>query len=105
RRPGVWRGVLHEATDQAGMFEPVVKKIFKVGSAEELGPMVAAAAAEALAPPRRPVYVEVPTDLLGAEVGEAEPPALAEAAPPAAPDDEHLAQAVELLDRAKRPLI
>ena len=25
RRPGVWRGVLHEATDQAAMFEPVVK--------------------------------------------------------------------------------
>src|SRR5436305_6079271 len=23
RRPGVWRGALHEATDQAAMFEPV----------------------------------------------------------------------------------
>ena len=26
RRPGVWRGVLHEATDQAAMFRPVVKQ-------------------------------------------------------------------------------
>jgi acetolactate synthase-1/2/3 large subunit len=105
RRPGVWRGVLHEATDQAGMFEPVVKKVFKVGSAEELGSVVAEAAAEALAPPRRPVYVEVPTDLLSAEAGEAGPSGRPETPPPAAPDEQHLAQAVELLDRAKRPLI
>src|SRR5918997_3761001 len=30
RRPGVWRGVLHEATDQAGMFAPVVKETMQV---------------------------------------------------------------------------
>src|SRR4051794_518458 len=63
RRRGVWRGVLHEPADRAGMLEPVVKKVFKVSAAEELGPLVAEAAAEALAPPRRPVYVKVPTDL------------------------------------------
>src|SRR3954470_4873565 len=90
RRPGVWRGVLHETADQAGMFEPVVKKVFKVSAAEELGPLVAEAAAEALAPPRRPVYVEVPTDLLGAEAGEAPSAAQAAPAPPAAPDERHL---------------
>src|SRR5919107_5550021 len=51
RRHGVWRGVLHEATDQAAMFEPVVKQVFRVSAAEELGSMVAQAAVSALAPP------------------------------------------------------
>jgi thiamine pyrophosphate-dependent acetolactate synthase large subunit-like protein len=104
RRPGVWRGVLHEATDQAAMFEPVVKRTFQAREAGEVGALVAAAAREAMTPPRRPVYVEVPTDLLGAEAdGEA-----AEATPPPrppAPDAERLSQTVELLDRARRPLI
>jgi acetolactate synthase-1/2/3 large subunit len=67
---------------------------------------VAQAAAEAMRPPRRPVYVEVPTDLLGAEVGAdgAEPAPAPEWVAPQ-PDEHHLAQAVELLDHARRPLI
>ena len=43
RRPGVWRGVLHEATDQAAMFMPVVKEAIRVRSAGEIGPAVARA--------------------------------------------------------------
>jgi len=106
RRPGVWRGVLHEATDQAAMFEPVVKRTFQAREAEQVGPLVAQAAAEAMRPPRRPVYVEVPTDLLGAEVGAegAEPAAAPDWVAPQ-PDEQHLAQAVELLEHARRPLI
>jgi thiamine pyrophosphate-dependent acetolactate synthase large subunit-like protein len=60
RRPGVWRGVLHEATDQAAMFVPVVKEAIRVHSADEIGPAVARAARAAVAPPARPVYVEIP---------------------------------------------
>jgi acetolactate synthase-1/2/3 large subunit len=104
RRPGVWRGVLHEATDQAAMFEPVVKRTFRLGSADEAGATIEAAARVAMTPPRRPVYVEIPTDLLGAEAeagAEAEP---ASGQPPA-PDEDHLARAAELLDRSRRPLI
>jgi thiamine pyrophosphate-dependent acetolactate synthase large subunit-like protein len=104
RRPGVWRGVLHEATDQAAMFEPVVKATVRVRSADELGGAIARAAAIAQTPPRRPVYVEIPTDLLSAEAGapaETDTPA---GAPPA-PDEQHLAQATKLLERARRPLI
>src|SRR5688572_23624385 len=70
RRPGVWRGVLHEATDQAAMFEPVVKKVVRVHAADELSHAVSEAARVALAPPMRPVYLEVPTDLLSADVAE-----------------------------------
>jgi thiamine pyrophosphate-dependent acetolactate synthase large subunit-like protein len=103
RRHGVWRGVLHEATDQAAMFAPVVKHTIRVREAAQLGHAVAEAAAVALTPPQRPVYLEVPTDLLAAEAdGDA-----GSAAPPRAPraDDEHLARAAEMVERSRRPLI
>jgi thiamine pyrophosphate-dependent acetolactate synthase large subunit-like protein len=104
RRPGVWRGVLHEATDQAGMFEPVVKRTYRVRKAEEVGMTIDAAARVALTPPRRPVYVEIPTDLLSAEATGAPEPT-ASAAAVVAPDDQHLSRAAGLLEHARRPLI
>jgi thiamine pyrophosphate-dependent acetolactate synthase large subunit-like protein len=103
RRPGVWRGVLHEGTDQAAMFEPVVKRTFRVSEAEDVGAVVESAVREAMTPPRRPVYVEVPTDLLSAEAaasGEATSPAAA-----FAPDEQQLAKAAATLEHARRPLI
>jgi thiamine pyrophosphate-dependent acetolactate synthase large subunit-like protein len=57
RRPGEYRGVLHECTDQAGMFKPVTKAQFAWPDVQE-------AIASALATPTRPVYLEIPTDLL-----------------------------------------
>jgi thiamine pyrophosphate-dependent acetolactate synthase large subunit-like protein len=106
RRPGVWRGVLHEGTDQAAMFAPVVKRTIRVTEADELARAVAEAVAEALTPPQRPVYLEVPTDLLGAEVGAEADAVPAPAAPaPLQPDDDHLERAAALLERSRRPLI
>jgi acetolactate synthase-1/2/3 large subunit len=110
RRPGVWRGVLHEATDQAAMFMPVVKDAIRVRSAGEIGPAVTRAARTALAPPSRPVYVEIPTDLLSTDEG-SDPLRVVEGlgspAPPQPPhaDREHLERALALLERARRPLI
>ena len=104
RRPGVWRGVLHEATDQAAMFEPVVKKTVRVRRAAELAHAVGEAARIALAPPVRPVYLEIPTDLLSEEVGE--PPSRTGAGDlPRHLDEPHLSRALELIARARRPLI
>jgi thiamine pyrophosphate-dependent acetolactate synthase large subunit-like protein len=111
RRPGVWRGTLHEATDQAAMFVPVVKDALRVHRAADVGPAVAAAARTALAAPSRPVYVEIPTDLLstesdggaGAEPERVQPgrrPAPLQALP-----EDRLARAVELLERSRRPLV
>jgi thiamine pyrophosphate-dependent acetolactate synthase large subunit-like protein len=129
RRPGVWRGALHEATDQAAMFVPVVKDALRVHRAEDAGPAIAAAAQTALTAPSRPVYVEIPTDLLAAEAGAAAPgPPPAQAAgagdgrrarrgalehvqaaravePPRAVPEERLARALELLERSRRPLV
>jgi acetolactate synthase-1/2/3 large subunit len=104
RRPGVWRGVLHEATDQAAMFEPVVKKTFKVRSARELGHTVSEAIRTALAPPTRPVYVEVPTDLLDHEAPD-RAPARARDDLRRRPDEGPLGHAAEALSHARRPLI
>jgi thiamine pyrophosphate-dependent acetolactate synthase large subunit-like protein len=106
RRQGVWRGVLHEATDQAAMFMPVVKEAIRVHSPDEIGPVVARAIQTALAPPARPVYVEIPTDLLSADVGSDPLSAPLDARPAAPPADAgQLDRALALLERARRPLI
>jgi thiamine pyrophosphate-dependent acetolactate synthase large subunit-like protein len=60
RRPGVYRGVLHETDGQAAMFAPVVKASFSGPEA------IDEAIATAVAAPTRPVYLEVATDLLRA---------------------------------------
>jgi thiamine pyrophosphate-dependent acetolactate synthase large subunit-like protein len=104
RRPGQWRGALHETTDQAAMFGPVVKEAIRVGSAGEVGPALARAARAALTPPQRPVYVEIPTDLLD---GASEDPGLPaiEVLPPLAAPAEAIAEGARSLDGARAPLI
>src|SRR4051794_37367444 len=54
RRPGAYRGVLHEATDQAAMFAPVVKSVHVAGSVAQAA---AEAIASALSAPTRPAYL------------------------------------------------
>jgi thiamine pyrophosphate-dependent acetolactate synthase large subunit-like protein len=106
RRPGVWRGVLHEATDQAAMFAPVVKRKLRVTGAAQVGRAVGEAVTEALTPPQRPVYLEIPTDVLAAEGdGAAETGEASPVPPPLRPDDEHLARAADMLERSRRPLV
>jgi thiamine pyrophosphate-dependent acetolactate synthase large subunit-like protein len=107
RRPGVWRGVLHEATDQAAMFMPVVKEAIRVHSAGDIGPAVARAAGTALEAPARPVYVEIPTDLLSAEatIVKGSDPLSGVDSRSLTPDGDQLARAAELLERARRPLV
>jgi thiamine pyrophosphate-dependent acetolactate synthase large subunit-like protein len=113
RRPGVWRGVLHEATDQAAMFMPVVKEALRVHSAEDIGPAVTRAIETALAPPSRPVYVEIPTDLLDAEAGvdgsdpSTKPSTILRKGsdPFLRVDPDQLDRALALLERARRPLV
>ncbi len=104
RRQGVWRGSLHEATDQAAMFRPVVKGALRVRSAASLGAAVTESARLALAPPSRPVYLEIPTDLLSAEVGEAAraPEPRASAGPPA---HDRIVQAADRFEPSRRPLV
>jgi thiamine pyrophosphate-dependent acetolactate synthase large subunit-like protein len=116
RRHGVWRGTLHETTDQAAMFTPVVKEAIRVRSADEIGQAVARAARTAVEPPSRPVYVEIPTDLLDAEPSTT----LRKGSDPLSRGDldrgpsatglrqidpSQFERALELLERARRPLV
>src|ERR671932_2183926 len=59
RRPGVYRGVLHETTNQAAMFAPVVKETVTVEAADHLGAAAAQAIEAAMRAPTRPVYLGV----------------------------------------------
>jgi thiamine pyrophosphate-dependent acetolactate synthase large subunit-like protein len=105
RRPGAYRGVLHETTDQAAMFAPIVKAAHRATAADEVGPAAAAAIEDVLAAPTRPVYLEVATDLLGAEAG-ASVAAGTDASPAASPAlADALDAAAERLAAAERPLV
>ena len=77
RREGAYRGVLHETDGQAEMFAPVVKSMHLGLAPEAVAPSAVAAIASAQTAPTRPVYLEIATDLLSAEV----PAALAGAHP------------------------
>jgi thiamine pyrophosphate-dependent acetolactate synthase large subunit-like protein len=104
RRPGVYRGTLHETRDQTAMFAPVTKAASLVVTAAEGADAVIAAAQLALTAPTGPVYVGVPTDLLRRPAPELGPELAA--APRRVPfDGVGLDAAVELLAAAVRPLI
>src|SRR5207342_189811 len=105
RREGVHRGLLHEVPGQRAMFEPVTKATFRADDPSRLGALVEAALATAVTAPSRPVFVEVPTDVLAAEGESPRPGGSAE--PPGVPDvsAQALASAVGLLAAARAPLI
>jgi len=96
RRPGVYRGVLHETSGQADMFAPVVRASHVVGTPGDIGPSTRSA----LGARGGPSYLEIPTDLLSAD---AEPHD--GSAPAAAPPAHGQADPYPLIDAAERPLI
>jgi thiamine pyrophosphate-dependent acetolactate synthase large subunit-like protein len=100
RMRGVHRGVLHECTDQAGMFAPVTKQAFAPQTFVELAAASFAAPEAALAAPARPVYLEIPTDLLTAA---GEEPAISSPGATSRPPD--VEPALDLLAAAERPLV
>ena len=103
RRPGVHRGALHEASDQEAMFKPVTKATLRVSDPGMLGVRIEEAIRTASEAPSRPVYVEIPTDVLAAE-GEAPPPEPSSSSA-AFPDDAELDRAAAILSAAERPLV
>lgn len=102
RRPDVYRGVLHETRDQAAMFAPVTKAATTVAAADGLRGDVLRAGRTALRASTGPVYLGVPTDLLGAAEGV---PATAPDETPQAAAQPDLDAALALVERAERPLL
>ena len=69
RRPGEYRGVLHETDGQAAMFAPVVKSVAPRRCRRDfVGRRGARRCGTRSTAPTRPVYLEIATDLLAAEV-------------------------------------
>jgi acetolactate synthase-1/2/3 large subunit len=106
RRAGEYRGVLHETSGQSDMFAPVVKSVHLGLTGDAVAGAAAAAVHSAVSAPTRPVYLEIATDLLAAEVPPAASPsgAAAELASAAAIAPA-LDAAVAALDAAERPLL
>ncbi|MBK1785800.1 thiamine pyrophosphate-binding protein [Prauserella cavernicola] len=103
RRPGVTRGVLHETSDQQGMFAPVTKAGFTVEHPDEIASTVRTAARLSLRAQSGPVYVGIPTDFLSTDCldrADAEPTELLHAL-----DIADLERARQVLSTATRPLI
>jgi acetolactate synthase-1/2/3 large subunit len=105
RREGVCRGVLHESPDQGAMFAPLVKEVARVERSDEIAAAITAAAALAETAPTGPVYVEIPTDLLDAEVLRDDASAGPDRRRPPAPAQDELGAALDLLRAAERPLV
>jgi thiamine pyrophosphate-dependent acetolactate synthase large subunit-like protein len=104
RQPGVYRGVLHETTDQAALFGALTKAQLRVSGVGMIEAMLGSALQIAQLPPSRPVYLEIPTDLLLAEPGDGAPDVREyeqRADLPAA----DIEPALELIAAAERPLI
>src|SRR5688572_5056894 len=68
RRAGEYRGVLHETDGQAAMFASVVKSVHLGLAPGDVEEAVSSAIHSATAAPTRPVYLEIATDLLAADV-------------------------------------
>jgi thiamine pyrophosphate-dependent acetolactate synthase large subunit-like protein len=103
RRPGIYRGFVHECVDQPGLFAPVTKGAVVSQHPDDVAETVAAAAELALAPPQGPVYVEFPADFLDAP-SDASPRSLSPFEPPEVGSD-RLATAATLLAELERPLV
>lgn len=98
------RGALQEL-DQVSLFAPITKRAEVCTDPERIPDFVATAFRHALAPPRGPVYLELPMDVLFADADDpgALRPARTEAHAFGDPDE--IARAADLLSRAERPAL
>lgn len=100
-------GSVHDVPGQTAMLAAVGKAAFRVRSAEEALGVLTRAAALALTPPMGPVSVEIPIDIQRTVIARpAQLDSLVLPIPPAmVPDAAALDDAVEILSRAKRPML
>ncbi|BCK71101.1 acetolactate synthase [Streptomyces libani subsp. rufus] len=98
-------GYLHELADQSASFRGVVKSVHTARTASQIPSAVAAAWESALSAPHGPVWLEIPQDVLLAEV-DVPPVAQLDATPrELLPRPELIAAAASRLTRARRPVI
>ena len=102
-------GYIHwaqEMYDQAGMIRELVKWDYELRNAEQLETVVDRALSIAGTEPRGPVYLSLPREVLAVQAqGNHRTSTRLRAAAPAAPDREAVAEAAQMIARAKSPLI
>lgn len=96
-------GNLHELTDQLAVVRPVVKWAYRAMTADELAPAIAEGFRQLWTGRPRPVYLEVPLDLLDEATALAVEPATPP--PPSEPAPHLIEHAAQLLRNAKRVLV
>ncbi len=96
-------GALQEF-DQLSLMKPITKWAAVCAATDRIPEYVAIAFRQALAPPRGPVYLELPADILFAD-GDADMVTLPGDVPRAFPDADELARAADLLSAAERPAV
>ncbi len=100
---GKGKGFLHEAEKQLDMLRSVTRRAETVRRTEDIGRVLTAVADDLRTGRPQPGAVEIPIDLQY-RTAEVEIPA-PHPVPRIVPDDDAVARAAELLDRAERPLI
>jgi acetolactate synthase-1/2/3 large subunit len=98
------QGALQEF-DQLSLLKPITKWAAVCPSTSRIPEYVSIAFRHALAPPRGPVYLELPADILFEEASLDREPAPSRAAARSFGDPENVAMAVDLLNGAERPTI
>ncbi|MFH1605551.1 MAG: thiamine pyrophosphate-binding protein [Pseudomonadota bacterium] len=101
------QGAVHDAPDQLGMLKSVSKAAYRVNSAQEALGVLTRAAVEALTPRFGPVSVEIPFDIQQTPIDR---PAAFDRfvlplPPLRVPQGEELEQLVELVAKARRPML
>jgi acetolactate synthase-1/2/3 large subunit len=98
------RGALQEL-DQLSLFRPITKWAEACASPDRIQDNVATAFRHALAPPRGPVYLELPMDVLFDEATEEAPPRPSRSEARPFGDPREVLKAADLLNGAERPAV
>jgi thiamine pyrophosphate-dependent acetolactate synthase large subunit-like protein len=92
--------------DQLGLMRPVTKEVLRINRADRAADIIRQAFRIALSGQRGPVHVDIPRDLLPAKVElEFPAPASYRAASRQAPANGEIGRALDLIEKAERPLI
>jgi len=108
--PGARNLFIHwaqEMFDQAGMVREMVKWDYELRNADQLETVVDRAIAVAMSPPRGPIYLSLPREVLAAPLGEIsfDSPTRQGAATASAADPNAIAQAASWIANANNPVI
>ncbi len=106
RRPGIVRGILHESRDQAALFAPLAKAVYRPESGLAAIEAVARAVSTAMTFPRGPVYVGIPVDVLGSVLPRSDRPLRRPHVPAVeSPATSEVDAALALIASSRRPLV